>query len=250
MVTQVLSIFKTSFSHKTRWMVVIIIGTVAIWVLVRTVVDPVAFMSTESRTADDGRVFNRVGFTPGWKQDVWMMQQSHSGLGRSYEQWDRLAIVVDKTSYPRVAKFYQFAPGQLAIDRVSQPVPYRAPCFMCHPNGPRAIRPDFASDTLHLSLLDRLKVLVWNLRIKTYGRVAPEPVEENLDQGKPFRFFEPIANAKIEAPTCMRCHNEKWYGRGHLTKQNIYTARFMVANGFMPPLGFSPSAEDLKVLGL
>jgi hypothetical protein len=220
---------------------------------------PIPFTSLESRTTENGRVHNRIAFIPGVQKDVWMMQQSHSGLGAAYEKWDRLAIVVDKTVYPRVARFYQLVPGAvedkgvspLTVPFVARAIPYKVPCFMCHPNGPRAVRPDTSAADIPLSFYDKIKIELWNIRIKTYGRVISTPTSESLkDPAKPFRFSQPLANEKLDAPTCRRCHNDKWYGRGYLTQQNIFAARFMVTNGFMPPPGFSASTEDLEILGV
>lgn len=39
--------------------------------------DPIAFESLESKTADEQPVFNQVRVRFGWKQDVWVMKQSH-----------------------------------------------------------------------------------------------------------------------------------------------------------------------------
>ena len=218
----------------------------AVVILIR-VNRPILIESLESKTISGQPVFNRIAWFPGWSHDTWMMQQSHQGLFREFHQWDRLAIVVDKTTRPRTARFYQFEPGNLSWDPQSKMRPFRAACFMCHSNGPRAIRPNFDSDNIRLSALDRARVFLWDLRIKTYGRVLADPAhalskdEEALaSAGKmtPFRYPGKDENEPLHLSSCIKCHNESWWGRGSLTRQHFATIGFMVENGFMPPPGF------------
>src|SRR5262245_39911744 len=107
---------------------------------------PVTFRSLESVTETGAPVYNRVRLLPGWSKDVWLMNQSHEGLGHQgqspeYAKWDRLKIVVDKTTTPYKAEFYQLEQGALIAE--GKPVPLKARCYACHANGPRAIRPNF-----------------------------------------------------------------------------------------------------------
>jgi hypothetical protein len=214
---------------------------------------PVLLQSLESRTRDGGPVFNRIAWFPGWKQDVWVMQQSHAGLSPAPHSWDRLAIVVDKTQTPKIARFYQLEPGRLAWDPQAKPLPFRATCFMCHSNGPRAIRPDLspAASAVSIGLRDRLRLALWNARVKTYGRVLTDSQEVQAMAGAitPLRYPGPFENEKLPAATCRTCHNEAFWGRGSLTRQNFMSIGFMVEKGFMPPPGFRlPETEKDEIL--
>lgn len=204
--------------------------------------------SEESKTTKDGPVFNRIRWFPGKREDVWMMQQSHHGLAAVEEEWDRLAIIIDKTRSPKTARFIQLEPGPLEWKEGLKPKAFRVSCFMCHSNGPRAIRPNAASDQIRLSMGERLKVLAWNLRIKTYGRVVPAEIHEVEDRTAvvPFRFRGNLENQRLQVKTCLHCHRESGvFARGALTRQNALTIQFMVSKGHMPPLGFSLSKEEL-----
>jgi hypothetical protein len=124
---------------------------------------------------------------------------------------------------------------------------------MCHTNGPRAIRPDF-SDAVpaaaRISAWDRVRLLAWNSRIKTYGRVpSAEGQPPSHDAASaPFRQLSAADNRRLNVATCLKCHNENWWGRGSLTVQNAPTIEHMVDNGLMPPPGFSlPEAERKQV---
>jgi hypothetical protein len=232
---------------SSRWAGVLIAGLL-LFLFIGLIADPrpILIESLESRTLQDGAVFNRIQWFPGWKQDVWMMQQSHHGLDAQFENWDRLAIVVDKTRSPKVARFYQIEPGQLSWTPHARPVPYVAACFMCHSNGPRAIRPRLDSDQMQLSAWNRLRVTAADFRIKTYGHILGEAGQSvGLT---PFRYSGAVENEKLPIQTCMKCHREAWWGRGALTRQNSPTIDFMVRNGIMPPPGFKLSAPEKREL--
>lgn len=203
---------------------------------------PILIQSLESRTREGGPVFNRIGWFPGRRQDVWVMQQSHAGLKPAFHEWDRLAIVVDKTRSPKIARFYQFEPGQLEWNPQAKLKPFRATCFMCHSNGPRAVRPDLApsSSAAALSFKDQVRLLLWNARVKTYGRIVTDPKEvlSTAAAITPLRYTGKSENEKLPVATCRTCHNEEFWGRGALTRQNFMSIGFMVENGFMPPPGF------------
>jgi hypothetical protein len=176
-------------------------------------------------------VFNRIAWYPGAERDLWVMQQSHDGRDVPFHSWDRLAIEVDRTR--SVARFVQVEPGPIERAAISAaPRPRRAECSMCHLNGPRVIRPLDA-----LSAWDRGRLALWNLRIKTYGRV---------------RSSEPVSaeNTPLPLKTCAKCHNDSAWGRGQLTRQNEVTIRFMVREGYMPPWGFRMEESEKRELGL
>lgn len=200
----------------------------------------VTFESQESKTGKEGPVFNEIRFFPGWSEDVWMMRQSHGGLALPRSKWDRLAIVVDKLS--GTARFYQVEPGELQLTGREKKIEYRASCFVCHSNGPRAVRPRWGSPEVAVSFVDRMKVTLWNLRIKTYGRIEGTGVA----LGKtPFRLPGRREDEVLTVATCTKCHNSQWWGRGHLMRHQSATIQFMVEKGHMPPPGFALSAQEL-----
>lgn len=155
------------------------------------------------------------------------MKQSHGGRNLPKENWDKLSIQMGKK-----ASFLQTDP--LTDKRIE----YKVSCFMCHPNGPRVIRPVEGS----LGFSDNLRVKLLNLRIKLYGRVQSEilPQMGNV----PFRHKGKISNAPLTLSRCTSCHKEDGlFARGTLTRQNSLTISFMVNEKHMPPLGALTSLE-------
>lgn len=201
---------------------------------------PVLIQSLESKTGENEAVFNRISFQPGIDRDVWMMQQSHHGSTADSTKWDRIAIVV-KHEPPRSADFYQLEPGDLVWDENAKAVAKKAQCFMCHPNGPRAVRPDQGSSVAAVGVWNRFRLMVWNLRIKTYSRVI-QPVQ-NLEAD--FRMQSKVANERLTVAACTPCHSESGLiRRGSLTRQNFTVIDFMLKNKLMPPAGFSLNEHD------
>src|SRR4051812_3701940 len=170
------------------------------------------------------------------------MQQSHWGAKLDPGKRDRLAIIVDKTTSPLTAKFYQLAPGEMQFDETQQ-ISYRVSCFLCHANGPRAIRPNFNS-SLEISFKNKIKIALWNLKIKTYGKVtADESV--GIKSKIPFKSHNEFDNQPLEVKTCLKCHNDgAWPARGKLTRQQFMPITFLVSNGEMPPPGFRLSSVE------
>ena len=181
---------------------------------------PILFQSAESQTIEGGPVFNEIkwGYRNG--KEVWSMRQSHGGKNLSADKWDKLSIVMGKK-----AVFSQRDP------KTDKLIEYKVSCFMCHPNGPRIIRPVEGS----LNITDKVKVNLLNLRIKLYGRVKSDGVAI----GKiPFRHEGKISNTPLELARCTSCHKEDgFFARGTLTRQNSITINFMVKNAHMPPFG-------------
>ncbi len=181
---------------------------------------PILFQSAESQTIEGGPVFNEIQWS--WKngKEVWSMRQSHGGKNLSPEKWDKLSIVMDKK-----ATFIQMSPES------EKKIEYKVSCFMCHPNGPRVIRPAEGS----LTLTENLKVKMLNLRIKLYGRVESEG---KTIGATPFRHEGKISNSPLKLPRCTSCHKEEGlFARGTLTRQNSLTINYMVKSAHMPPFG-------------
>ncbi len=182
-----------------------------------------------------------------------MMNQSHHGPQAPAEQWDRLAIVVDKSTQSQTARFYQLQPGKLEWQENLPQTSFRVSCFMCHSNGPRALRPVDEKGPASLSWNDKAKIFWWNLKIKTYGRIQPDPAHDQEDRGRavPFRRQGAYENEELQVATCIRCHRETgWLARGALRRQNFMSIRFMTESGAMPPPGFSMSEGERRKLKL
>lgn len=199
---------------------------------------PIFIESVESKTVELKPVFNRIHFEPGLKKDTWVMQQSHSGAKAQGHDWDRIAIVVDKEKAE--AEFFQLIPGELASPDLNRKLPFRASCFMCHSNGPRAIRPNFDSNDAKLSLWNRARLVAWNLRVKTYGKLKPvNPTATG------FQLTGKSLNSPLDVKACTKCHKEGGlFSRGILTRQQFMPIRFMIEQGHMPPPGFSLTPEE------
>lgn len=214
---------------------------------------PVFIESAESKNIHMQSVFNHIRFIPGWKKDVWMMNQSHHGPGAPDSQRDRLAIVIDKSVISATAKFYQLSAGPLlwTEDLPTQKVEFSVSCMICHNNGPRALRPQYDSKSAPLNLRDRFKIAAWNLRIKSYGRIHYDPSHDREDEALrvPFRHRAAVATKELKVKTCVRCRQEKgWWARGALQRQQIATIESLVERGEMPPPGFSLSPEEKREL--
>ena len=220
------------------------LSTCAFWSDDRSIV----IESLESRTQEGLPVFNEIKWLPGRDRDVWMMNQSHSGAHANAGQWERLAIVIDKTKSPKVAKFYQLQAGELDWKENLPEAPKRVSCFMCHANGPRAIRPNADSPSATLNGWQKAKIAFWNARIKSYGRVVADPamsVGVPDANGYPFRLEGEFENKSLKVKTCQLCHKENGFlARGELKGQHFMAIRFMIDSGQMPPLGIPLSAED------
>ncbi len=196
---------------------VIIMGTT----LYSFLSSPIVIESAESRTVDGKPVFNEIQWKMSGGKEIWTMRQSHAGKTLPKKNWDSLSIVMEDK-----AKFLQFDPA------TGKRMEYKVSCFMCHSNGPRAIRPAEGS----IGVLDQVKVSLLNLRIKLYGRVKAEILPQIGET--PFRHEGKISNAPLELPRCTKCHNEtSFFARGTLTRQNSLTINFMVNKEHMPPLG-------------
>lgn len=209
--------------------------------------------SEESKTKDLTAVFNKIKWISTSDKDIWMMNQSHYGISAKAELWDRLAIVIDKTKTPKIARFYQLSPGPLewSEDLINHRTPYRASCFICHSNGPRAIRPAPKSVEAQLSLQEKIKLFAWNLRIKTYGRIRYDKIhdQEDITLNPPFHFSTKNENDELKVATCVRCHNaEGRFSRGALVRQQAGTIERLVESGYMPPPGFKMSVSEKRKL--
>ncbi len=180
----------------------------------------------------------------GWSKDTWIMQQSHEGLHKNFSNWDRLAIVVDKTKEPYQARFYQLPPGELKLNNLSESIPYKVRCYACHSNGPRAIRADFNSKQLNVSLKNKIQLQLWNIRIKTYGNIKSIGGKE-FSEGVPFQSKMGLLSMNLNLKSCNPCHSVKGI-RAPLKLEHLGTAEFLVKNKMMPPFPFQISDKDIE----
>lgn len=202
---------------------------------------PITIESIESKTETGGKVFNKIQWQQKDGKDIWLMEQSHLGPEAAHHQWDKIAIVVENNH----AEFFQLQSGPEEISLKLKPINFKVSCFFCHSNGPRAIRPQLASEQAPINYWNQARLTLWNLKIKTYGKLHSHGgVGE-----RPLRHPHPIANQKLDIKTCNTCHNESsWFARGSLYKQNFMAIGFMVENGHMPPPGFSLNSEEKEKL--
>ena len=209
---------------------------------------PVAFQSLESKTPEGKPVFNRITFYPSAKKDIWVMQQSHSGYYEEFKKWDRIAIAVDKSVEPKTAQFYQLEPGD-SVFEAQKKVSLKVSCFVCHANGPRAVRADFSGKDVSFS--DKIKIQLWNLRIKTYGKIEADG-SANMDSKVPLKHDRPFDNETLEVKTCLKCHSgdgSKFFARSKLKRQHFMAIKFLIEQNMMPPPGFSlPDDERAAAL--
>ena len=217
------------------------------FVVYKTDSNGILIESFESKTKEDKPVFNKIKYIKDGERDIWMMNQSHSGLTEDQSQWERLAIVVENHE----VSFYQIESGPLewSEDLKNRQTPYRVSCFMCHSNGPRTIRP--ADGDVALSWSERVRLLFWNTKIKFYGRLheSAEMKEADLKREIPFRHRGPLDDEPLNIQPCMQCHQDSgFFARGVLTRQNRGTIQFMVQKKIMPPPGFSMTSQEEKQL--
>lgn len=203
----------------------------------------VLIQSLESRTSQNEAVYNKIKYIRQNDREIWMMNQSHAGLVADETKWERLAIIIQNNQ----VSFYQIEAGPLewSDELLKKQVPYRATCFACHNNGPRAIRPD--QEGVKLSFIDQTRIFFWNIRIKLYGHLSESSEMKMLDPSRqvPFKHRNEFDLQTLEAETCLKCHNEN--KRGRLTRQQSGTIEFMVKRGFMPPFG-SLNEKELKAI--
>ncbi len=233
------------FLTATKFLTVLGLIGGSLWGALALPGEAITIQSLESKTISAGPIYNTIQFFPGLEKDIWMMNQSHHGSAASEEKWERLAIVIDSK---KQARFLQLPPGKLewTEELLTQGTENRVTCFLCHSNGPRAIRPD---PKFKIGWIDQLKIKVWNLRIKTYRRIQESSAHAVQDTNLkiPFRHRTPIDNEVLQVDSCTKCHSEKGLvQRGPLTRQNSIAIRFMVENKLMPPPGFELTKRDQK----
>lgn len=92
---------------------------------------------------------------------------------------------------------------------------------------------------------------MWNLRIKTYGRIHYDPDHDIEDKNLkvPLSHKTPEAMKELRVATCTHCHKESgFFARGVLLRQQMATIESLVSRGEMPPPGFSLSDTEKQEL--
>jgi hypothetical protein len=202
--------------------------------------EEVLTQSLESKTITGSAVFNKIALKTNNQQDIWEMRQSHHGLKGDDIKWDHLKIIVDKTTTPYSVSYHQL--------ENNKEVDYKVSCFLCHANGPRAIRADFNSKHVRMSIQDKLQIYLWNFKIKSYGQVVLK--KDLLKRKTPLKWTEGHFNQRLNVPTCLKCHNDEGglFSRGALLRQHFMSIQYLVDNKEMPPWPYKlPEKERMKI---
>lgn len=196
----------------------------------------VEFISHESKHFNGDPIFNRISMQSTTNEDIWLMQQQQQGYTDQYQQWDRLAIVVNRST--QQVQYYQLKPGPLEWTEktVTEAIPHKVSCIKCHANGPRAIRPDPQHE---LSIKSKIQVALWNYKIKRYFRMENSPAQTSSAN------IQNTNHTLLKIKACASCHNDSSSGRNFLSNQNRFSIAFMIENKLMPPGGASLSQEDV-----
>ncbi len=192
--------------------------------------------SIESKTIDGTSVFNKIWLEKNTDKDIWRMKQSHFGVNAAHGDWEDLKIIIDKSKSPYEVSFEQLKDGKTTN--------YRASCFLCHANGPRSIRANTESKLAPIKISERLTILLYNFRMKSYGRVVTLDKKSGTT---PLKYDEKFENEQLKVKTCLYCHNtDGIFSRGPLLRQHADTIRHLVETKQMPPWPFKLSAKEKK----
>ena len=160
--------------------------------------------------------------------------ENHPGEALAPEKWEALMIKVDKTQRPYRVTYHQLLDGKETEFRVS--------CYLCHSNGPRAVRAHSESEGAPLTTGNKLLVNYMNLVIKSYGKM--KTLEDSLKRRNPLMFKGRNDLKTLEVASCTMCHHDHWWGRGILTRQQAMPITHLIAKNQMPPWPFTLSAEE------
>jgi len=215
----------------------------------------VIFESEESKTLEGKPVFNQVWLEKSDEQeDIWAMRQSHHGA--KFYPADQLRIVINKNTRPYRASFFQYSEKN---GKAFEEVQYRASCFACHANGPRALRPVLNSEIFPLEVKSRLLVALWNFKIKSYGRVetAPETLIKEKVRAVKLKFEGAMDQDILKVKTCLYCHSDgsdpdgRWWQnhkRAPLLRQHAMSIQHLVETNQMPPFPFKLEEAEREAI--
>ncbi len=122
-------------------------------------------------------------------------------------------------------------------------------CGLCHANGPRLLRPQFASREAPLGLRDRVVIAMLGARIALSGRIDVEE-SANLAGGEPRRVgflpSHPRARETLHLAACTRCHGGSGpLARSPLLRAHFLPVGFLTKEGAMPPGPSRLAPQDL-----
>jgi hypothetical protein len=204
----------------------------------------VTIESIESKTEQGHPIYNKIKLYASSKKDVWVMNQSHFGFKAPLDQWDEIKIVVDKKVKPYQVSYHQMKDGT--------EIEFMATCYTCHSNGPRIIRPNYASKEVSYSLQDKLAIGVMNLKMKMYGKVVIKESNFKLNgehRKIPLKFFGKNDTETVKVKTCTYCHKaDGFLARGELQRQHMMTASHLTQTHQMPPWPFKLDKAEKKEL--
>jgi hypothetical protein len=238
--------FMVAYKRLTKILLMTLpLGGVIFFSLTTILAKPVLFESIESKTIEDHNVYNQVTFESKNNHDIWKMKQNHHGRAYPLQQWDDLMIKVDKSSRPYKVSYHQLQNGK--------EVEFKVSCYFCHSNGPRAIRANYQSTQAPMDLQSKLAIGLMNLKIKTYGKM--EILNENLKIGSkerqtPLKYFGKNELAPLKIASCTMCHNDQFWGRGSLTRQQALPIKHLIQKRQMPPWPFSLSKSEKNQIEL
>ena len=96
--------------------------------------DEILIQSLESRTLEDRPVYNKIKLIRQKGREIWMMNQSHSGLDS--KKWERLAIVIDGARRVSISSMPASWFGMSLYCRTRQPIVFHALCVIVTDHEP------------------------------------------------------------------------------------------------------------------
>jgi len=224
----------------------------------------VEFVSGQSYTSSGLNIVNRIRFFSGKQTDVWLMKQHAEGHGAPSRGWTTLTLLVDKSTAPKTAYFLQWdhdpeKPAHL------HPAPFTAMCFTCHPNGPRAIRPQYKPSLVPIDGSHWNQIYDWNDIISDYGEIKTYKPRVDISSNElPIDLPGRMDNEPLKNKFCIECHSKGSGVRSPLLRQHGDSILAMVENisdptgyyvpalhekyAFMPLVGHKLSVADMGCL--
>lgn len=189
----------------------------------------ITIVSEESKTPSGAEVINTIELKQSKKLDIWTMKQSHGSSNFKQGIHDDLKIIVNKSHSPYSVTYHQMRKGVQD---------FSVQCTLCHSNGPRMIRANQRSND-SLSLGNKIKLIYWNLIIKSYGRIKTIDSNNNLT-------FKGNAKDFLNIKTCNTCHNQNgtFLSRNRLQRGNFLAIKHLTDNKKMPPWPYSLSKKE------
>jgi polyisoprenoid-binding protein YceI len=214
--------------------------------------ESLCFQSAES-SYDLGTVTNCIRVLKKRSLQLWIMQQDIAPTGPQSSTKNLIAIAVDSTDHLRPSVYYL----ELNRDNFERwggvdPVNYKVPCLMCHPSGPRVIRPTMKSLS-NFTSRQRKTLQRWNDKLASI-----KIVNTYIPHGLASKYLfpkDPATNSKnvLKVNPCYECHNSKTGVRAELTYDQVATVAYLAfhstkdfGHAAMPSYGSQPLDESSK----